>query len=135
MKEKIEEGDFVPGNHLVECNFLDLRPRILQNKIDYIKGVSSKEHLQGVIEATEYSLARWLGRLREKSPNDTDGQKILRDLIDFQYKETQKIFHFEFYLYVILFLMPLIFQQYSEDPMYIIGFNYWCLLIQLMIGA
>ena len=83
----------------------------------------------------EYKLSQLLGELREKSPNDTDGQKMLRDLIDFQYKATQQIFHFEFYLYVVLFLMPMVFQQYSEDPMYIIGFNYWCLLIQLAIGA
>lgn len=38
---------------------------------------------------SDYRLALLLGEIQEKSPNDTDGQKMLRDIIDFQYLETQ----------------------------------------------
>lgn len=87
---------------------------MFQQKIDYIKGIVRRknqgESFNDVVKMTEYKLSQLLGELREKSPNDTDGQKVLRDLIDFQYQQSQQIFHFAFYIYIVLFTMPMIFQ-------------------------
>ena len=41
----------------------------------------------------------------------------------------------QFFIYLVFYFVPFIAQEYETNPQIIIGLNYWCLLIQLVIGG
>lgn len=49
--------------------------------------------------------------------------------------QSQHEFHLQFFGYVVFFLLPFLAQQHETNSAFIYGFNYWCLIIQILLFA
>lgn len=82
---------------------------------------------------TKFKMSYLLDVLLQKAPNQIEKQKWVRDVINHQYMDSQHEFHLQFFLYVVFFFLPFVAQQHATESQFIIGFNYWCLLIQILL--
>ena len=84
IEEKKDTREFKEGDkYLVECNYVDFRRQILDNKLKKI--VKKMKMEEDDLYIGMFKLTNMLKEIHEKNPNLINNRKLFRDLIDFQY--------------------------------------------------
>lgn len=63
----------------------------------------------------KYVLSNMISRIMNLTKGKIDEQKSLRDIIDYQFKETKKFFYFNLLIYCFGYFFPLITQMKTTN--------------------
>lgn len=83
------------------------------------------------IYMNSFILAEYIKQIVDMTHGKIDDQKVLRDIIDFQYKKSKQFMTINLIILAFGYLIPLIVQMKSEDPVEVRMCNFCCFIVQI----
>lgn len=78
----------------------------------------------------DYELAMLVREIQHLTKGKIDDQKVIQNVIDYQYKVTKKFMYFNLFIYIFFYMLPLTWQMKYDDRNLVQIFNMSCFVVQ-----
>ena len=80
----------------------------------------------------DYELAQLVNTILEKTEGSVEDQKVLRDIVDWQFRKTKQFFYIQLIVYLIFYFIPFLIQMTHKDFSEIYYYNMSCMISQIV---